>query len=37
MAKAGDLGLSPNGRRFELMFVAHNIKTGLSRRQACFA
>jgi len=35
MAKARYLGLSRNRTRFELMWVAHNIKRGVSIRQAC--
>ncbi|MCF6323762.1 MAG: IS5 family transposase [Gammaproteobacteria bacterium] len=37
MAKARYLGLSRNRTRFELMCVAHNIKRGVSIRQASYA
>lgn len=37
MAKARYLGLARNRTRFELMCVAHNIKRGLSIRQASYA
>lgn len=37
MAKARYMGLNRNRTRFELMCVAHNIKRGLSIRQASYA
>jgi IS5 family transposase len=37
MAKARYIGLNRNRTRFELMCVAHNIKRGLSIRQASYA
>jgi hypothetical protein len=37
MTKARYVGLSRNCARFELMCVVHNIKRGLSIRQACCA